>query len=79
MVTAGWSGSGFCGPAGPGGVAGVTAAGCGVGGEVPRYTAMVAMSVVVPQACVCVILYFYPATCGPKGHGSGSAAALRQR
>ena len=24
---------------------------------------------------VCVILYFYPATCGPKGHGSGSAAA----
>ena len=23
----------------------------------------------------CVILYFYPATCGPKGHGSGSAAA----
>ena len=21
--------------------------------------------------CVCVILYFYPATCGPKGHGSG--------
>ena len=25
--------------------------------------------------CVCVILYFYPATCGPKGHGSGSAAA----
>ena len=29
--------------------------------------------------CVCVILYFYPATCGPKGHGSGSAAALEQR
>ena len=28
--------------------------------------------------CVCVILYFYPATCGPKGHGSGSAAALEQ-
>ena len=27
--------------------------------------------------CVCVILYFYPATCGPKGHGSGSAAAYR--
>ena len=25
----------------------------------------------------CVILYFYPATCGPKGHGSGSAAAHR--
>ena len=24
---------------------------------------------------LCVILYFYPATCGPKGHGSGSAAA----
>ena len=23
----------------------------------------------------CVILYFYPATCGPKGHGSGGAAA----
>ena len=21
--------------------------------------------------CVCLILYFYPATCGPKGHGSG--------
>ena len=21
--------------------------------------------------CVCVILYFYTATCGPKGHGSG--------
>ena len=20
--------------------------------------------------CACVILYFYPATCGPKGHGS---------
>ena len=20
---------------------------------------------------VCVIFYFYPATCGPKGHGSG--------
>ena len=27
--------------------------------------------------CVCVISSFnYPATCGPKGHGSGSAAAL---
>ena len=24
---------------------------------------------------VCVILYFYPATCDPKGHGSGSAIA----
>ena len=23
--------------------------------------------------CVCVILYFYPATCGPKGHGSGGS------
>ena len=23
---------------------------------------------------VCVILYFYPATCGPKAHGSSSAA-----
>ena len=22
---------------------------------------------------VCVILYFYPATCGPQGHGSGSS------
>ena len=31
------------------------------------------------EVCVCVILYFYPATCGPKGHGSGSAAALEHR
>ena len=29
--------------------------------------------------CVCVFLYLYPATCGLKGHGSGSAAALEQR
>ena len=26
--------------------------------------------------CVCVILYLYPAICSPKGHDSGSAAAL---
>ena len=25
------------------------------------------------RVCVCVILYFYPATCGPKGHGSGGS------
>ena len=24
---------------------------------------------------VCVTLYFYPAACGPEGHGSGPAAA----
>ena len=34
---------------------------------------------IVFHVCVCVFLYFYPATCGPKGHGSGSAAALEQR
>ena len=26
---------------------------------------------IASDACVCVILYFYTATCGPKGHGSG--------
>ena len=25
---------------------------------------------------VCVILHLYPATCGPKGHGSGGATAV---
>ena len=25
------------------------------------------------MGCVRVILYFYPATCGPKGHGSGGS------
>ena len=25
----------------------------------------------ISTVCVCVIFYFYTATCGPKGHGSG--------
>ena len=37
------------------------------------------LSAKLPCSGVCVFLYFYPATCGPKGHGSGSAAALEQR
>ena len=32
------------------------------------------MAAALAVLVVCVILYFYPATCGPKGHGSGSAA-----
>ena len=27
--------------------------------------------IAVEWGCMCVILYFYTATCGPKGHGSG--------
>ena len=38
-----------------------------------RITTMVGSLV---EVCVCVILCLYPAICSPKGHDSGSAAAL---
>ena len=45
------------------------------GWEMPLVLLIHPRSPVRTQSCLCVILYLYPATCSPKGHGSGSAAA----